>query len=191
MGPTRLPWAGKAATIRYTLEDHLPKHRADGRRGRTEHPLGRRAASGRGRGAERGLLIPGDRRAAVSFGERRPGDPRAGELRARAGARQDGGCAFAPCAADRRRRPSARGGFLSSSMSTPLDRLEILDRYGAKPRPSSYFEQAQVDRACALLEVRRGNEAWTVVRTLRAYLNLALITRAGLGRLERALERTP
>jgi hypothetical protein len=81
--------------------------------------------------------------------------------------------------------------LLSGSMSTPRERLEVLDRYLATPRPSPYREQAEVERARALLEVGREADARAIVRTLRAEPNLPLVAQPGLARIERALHRAP
>ena len=81
--------------------------------------------------------------------------------------------------------------LLSGSMSTPRERLEVLERYLARPRPSPYREQAEVERARGLIEAGQEAGAWAIVRTLRAEPNLPLVARAGLVRIERALERAP
>lgn len=79
--------------------------------------------------------------------------------------------------------------LLSGSMSTPRERLEVLDRYLAMPRPSPYSEQAQVERARALLESGQQAAARAILQTLRAEPNLPLVARAGLVRIERALHQ--
>jgi hypothetical protein len=81
--------------------------------------------------------------------------------------------------------------LLSGSMSTPRERLDVLDRYLATPRPSPYLEQAEVERARALLEAGREAEARAIVQTLRAEPDLPLVARAGLVRIEGALHRAP
>jgi hypothetical protein len=79
--------------------------------------------------------------------------------------------------------------LLSGSMSTPRERLDVLDRYLAKPRSSPYLEQAEVERARALLEAGQEADARAIVRTLRANPNLPVVARAGLVPIERALQR--
>jgi hypothetical protein len=79
--------------------------------------------------------------------------------------------------------------LLLGSMPTPRERLDVLDRYLAKPRPSPYLEQAEVERARALLEAGQEADARALVRTLRADPNLPVVARAGLVRIERALQR--
>jgi hypothetical protein len=79
--------------------------------------------------------------------------------------------------------------LLSGSMTTPRERLDVLDRYLAKPRPSPYLEQAEIERAGALLGAGQEADARAIVRTLRANPNLPVVVRAGLVRIERALQR--
>jgi hypothetical protein len=147
----------------------------------------RRGDSDRATGALRDLL-----QASKDTGTRERAGFELAELELARGKTEDARSLLAPLldAAD----PSLAGDaafLLSGSMSTPNERLEILDRYLAKPRISPYLEQAQVERARALLEAGRENEALAVVRALRAEQHLPLVARAGLARLERALQRAP
>jgi hypothetical protein len=81
--------------------------------------------------------------------------------------------------------------LLSGSMATPRQRLDVLDHYLAKARPSPYLEQAEIERARALLEMGQKDGARAIIRTLNSKPNLPFVVRAALARIERAMEQVP
>jgi hypothetical protein len=80
--------------------------------------------------------------------------------------------------------------LLARSAASARERAEVLERYVARPRPSPYREQAEVERARALVEAGDAARARMIVRGLRAG-GVPAVVEAGLARVEQALSVAP